>query len=203
MRYDMHHRLFRIKATALLILIISQFFIPSQANSHETNSASFSNLQLSVKIRNPRLSLDQAYTLAISDKSIKSARCDSIKMETRAGKSLELCFLISFVPGFFVHGLGHYYIEECRTGTYLLLGEAASVGIIFLEIMRGFGENSDVKSRQAVYLPAIGLFFYTWYYDLIGTNRKIKNAQKEHGYIFYPAIKDNKIRIEFSMNLSL
>ena len=118
-------------------------------------------------------------------------------------KSPGKVFVIAFFPGFFVHGLGHYYVGEIGNGTLLLgIGLLSSYLLYGAGISQGLENNpAGAKEGRTYGLVAAILFFGSWVYDFIGAPQKAEKMNKEHGYsiYIYPRIHDEY----FSLNLAL
>lgn len=118
--------------------------------------------------------------------------------EVRAGKtkksagSVIVGELIAIFPGFFVHGLGHYYAGDYATARQLRrLGE---VGWIFSGVGAGLvvggyyldGDDDDDDYQNIVYslygtgsffgLVGLGYLAVAWVYDMIDTPRAIESG---------------------------
>jgi len=118
-------------------------------------------------------------------------------------KSPAQAFMIAFIPGFFVHGLGHYYIDEDRTGIKLLVVELVSIAIFYGVAVSSLASMDSPKEEKADYgiwmIPALVLFFGSWMYDFTAAPAKAKKMNEEHGLSFYiyPEIKADKVSLNF------
>jgi len=99
--------------------------------------------------------------------------------------------LIAIFPGFFVHGLGHYYAKDYQTSRQLRsIGE---IGWLFSAIGGGLivggyylDENDDDKWQGTVYslygsgsffgLVGVGYLMVAWFYDMIDTPRAVETG---------------------------
>jgi len=119
-------------------------------------------------------------------------------------KNPNIVFGIAFIPGFFIHGLGHYYIGEYWTGTKLLAVELISIGVLFGAIVSGIASMDspkDSKPNLAIWeISGLALFFGSWIYDYIAAPTKaIKMNQKhESAFYIYPEIKADKVTLNFA-----
>jgi hypothetical protein len=103
--------------------------------------------------------------------------------KTRIIESLKLknpnvAFFYAAVPGFFVHGAGHFYADEKKTGWILVAGEVVSLGFLTFSALVGLGEsmNGAPSTTDTDVLAITGsiIFIGTWIYDLIGAPLAVK-----------------------------
>jgi hypothetical protein len=78
-------------------------------------------------------------------------------------------FLIGLVPGFFIHGLGHYYIEENKAGTWLLVSEGVSLSLMYYAAVGSIVECEDCNRSSYDFAGYTGLvlFFGGWVVDFV------------------------------------
>jgi len=114
-------------------------------------------------------------------------------------KSPTQAFWIAFVPGFFVHGLGHFYIGEYTNATLLFLCEVTAMGIAIDTALRQLENRpkfpeSDIAWRTIV---VYALFFGSWIYDYIAAPIKAKKMNEKHESTFYiyPKIDTGKVSL--------
>jgi len=116
-------------------------------------------------------------------------------------KNPTLAFGLAFVPGFFIHGLGHYYIGENWTGTKLLAAELVSIILSFGVAVSGVASMDypkDSKPNLAIWeISVLVLFFSSWIYDYIAAPIKAKKMNEEHesAFYIYPEIKADKVTL--------
>jgi len=89
----------------------------------------------------------------------------------------------ALVPGFFVHGAGHFYAGKSSTGLALLGVEMLSIASFCLYALTSIpdeNETDDNFARQAVFLSmAVGLFLGSWYYDIEKTPKAVKEYNEK------------------------
>jgi len=99
--------------------------------------------------------------------TIRVGTLDSLRL-----KDPNKAFIYALVPGFIVHGTGHFYAGETTTGWILVAGEVLSLPLLAYAIGVGIGEstNESTSSSDAeiVGIFAGTLFMGTWIYDVIG-----------------------------------
>ncbi|NIN00019.1 MAG: hypothetical protein GTO24_18685 [candidate division Zixibacteria bacterium] len=92
-------------------------------------------------------------------------------------KNPNVAFFYAFVPGFFVHGAGHFYAREKKTGWILVAGEIVSLGVLTFSGLVGFAEamgGEASTSPDMLALTGTIIFIGTWVYDLIGAPIAVK-----------------------------
>ncbi|MDP3024481.1 MAG: hypothetical protein Q8O10_03000 [candidate division Zixibacteria bacterium] len=106
-----------------------------------------------------------------------SSQIDSIYKENKQPDSLKLrnpntALFYAAVPGFFVHGAGHFYAGKTKTGIALLGVEIISVGLLFRYVLTDFAASMDggTGGEPETIVGVIGgtLFVGSWIYDIIG-----------------------------------
>lgn len=88
----------------------------------------------------------------------------SIKKRKSAGTAL----FISVVPGFVVHGAGHFYVGKKRDAVLLFAGELASFGLLYAGAGGLVASSGESDEATTLYFLGVSLFISTWIYDLIG-----------------------------------
>ena len=79
--------------------------------------------------------------------------------------------MIALVPGFLLHGLGHYYVGEHDTGLDLLLAQGLGLGLIAASMALGNLTRDSGESgapRRLLMHSGILLFAGSWTADIIG-----------------------------------
>ena len=129
----------------------------------------------------------------------------SVSSSSYKRKSPGAAFAIGFFPGFFIHGLGHYYIGNEGTGSLLLIMEITSVLIAYrnVGITNGTKDNGEQDLARAFRLLGITLFFGSWAYDFIGAPKKAEKLNKEHGYsiFIYPKIDSDQVSLNLALSI--
>ena len=98
--------------------------------------------------------------------------------ERDAGTTL----FISLVPGFVVHGAGHFYMGEWQMGTVLLVSEGVAFFLWVMAIGESLAdifaeEETDVETH--VYMIGANLLFYgSWAYDIIAPQVKLRKDNR-------------------------
>jgi Ca2+/Na+ antiporter len=85
-------------------------------------------------------------------------------------KNINTALFISIVPGFFIHGLGHLYVEKPGTFAILLGIELFSISLLRTDIGSSFFENESLSGKDKTIL-ALGLigWFGSWIADIFGS----------------------------------
>ncbi len=80
--------------------------------------------------------------------------------------------LLAVGPGFLVHGVGHYYVDDVSTAWRLLVGEILGVALVAggaaLQAYTGDAGTTGALQRLMVHAGAF-LFVGTWLTDIVGT----------------------------------
>ncbi len=82
--------------------------------------------------------------------------------------------VIALIPGFFVHGLGHFYARDPVRGVILLGAQAGSVLWFFSETFVGMIEGDEEGSATGQ-IAAVSLYFGTWFYDFVHAGKAAEN----------------------------
>jgi hypothetical protein len=124
--------------------------------------------------------------------SLYSDSADTIKRYSQyekpyRKKSPAMAFVYGFFPGFVIHGIGHNYIGETRTGNLLLAGELISIAVVSISIPMGIGKSLDNEpggesAADALTYVGLMIFAVTWVYDFTAAPYKAYTMNKEHGY---------------------
>jgi hypothetical protein len=103
-------------------------------------------------------------------------------------KKPSTAFWNGFGPGFFIHGLGHKYVEDERTANILFITEIASLSLIFwgaisdkdMVVERGdmFLSSSEGPQSALIY-TGTGLFLASWIYDFVHAPIVAKQISRE------------------------
>lgn len=111
---------------------------------------------------------------------------DSISVEgvgSRELKDPQVALLYAAVPGFFLHGAGHFYAGKKTAGWVLVGGEILSLSIMTCAVGLGLGEstNGSTSSTSADEVAILGgiLFVGTWAYDIIGAPLAVQRQNRE------------------------
>lgn len=137
--------------------------------------------------------------------SDKEEGLNSVSLSSYKKKSPGAAFAIGFFPGFFIHGLGHYYIGNKGTGSLLLIMELSSVLIASRDVgtTNGTIDNGELALARAFRFLYLTLFFGSWFYDFIGAPLKAEKLNKEHGYsiFIYPKIDSDYVSLNLALSI--
>jgi len=159
------------------------FFAVAQSNTNQLNRADLLTISKQSTV------LDNSKFENFS-KKLKSYDTKFIMPdETTTFKKPSTAFWHGFGPVFFIHGLGHRYVEDERTANVLFITEVASLSLIFIgAISRSgsvveFGDmlTSDDSPQTTFIYAGTGLFLASWIYDFAHApfvvNRKNREAK--------------------------
>ena len=101
------------------------------------------------------------------------------------GQNPDTALLISVVPGFFLHGLGHAYAGRYWTAGGLMLAEAAGIALLLssgvgLAFGDSIGSLDDDEAKKVDALIGAGnlLFWGSWLYDIIAPQVLLRGRSK-------------------------
>ncbi|MCJ7497692.1 MAG: hypothetical protein MUO78_06115, partial [candidate division Zixibacteria bacterium] len=86
---------------------------------------------------------------------------DSLKL-----KNPNTALFYAAIPGFFVHGAGHFYANKPEIGSLLFISGMLGLGVYLKGSMTGLGENAKTNGGTLMATGAI-LFLGSWIYDMI------------------------------------
>jgi hypothetical protein len=115
--------------------------------------------------------------------------CAAMNSESKSNRKIHLnepykdknpavAFGLGLVPGFAIHGLGHFYIGKGKTGSLILLIEAFSIVMSGASI--DVNEDGRDNSNKLVGTYGLLLFMGSWGYDFVGAPVKAAKMNKEH-----------------------
>jgi hypothetical protein len=79
--------------------------------------------------------------------------------------------MLALVPGFFVHGLGHFYVGERATAAELLVTEVVAVALVGAGALLGSTTNDSGSvdgARRGLFHVGAFLFVGSWLADVVG-----------------------------------
>jgi hypothetical protein len=122
-------------------------------------------------------SLDYLSTQGEVSESTSHARVysDSLKL-----KDPNTAAFYALVPGFFVHGAGHFYAGRSKTGALLFGIEMLSGLSLYLFALSNLPNGEPDDTRRAAYVSvAAGLFLGSWYYDIMKSPHAVKEYNEK------------------------
>jgi len=171
------------KALVLTLLVTGCFWLHSHSPKATTETYVFKSGSINLQLERPSSSL---FAQQMED-SIGVERTNSTKL-----KNPNMAIFYAVVPGFLVHGAGHFYAGEKTTGWMLVAGEGLSLGMMTYAVGAGFAEamggSDSSNDDDMIGIAGAILFISNWVYDLAGSpvavqkrNRKILE-KKEKGF---------------------
>ncbi len=102
-------------------------------------------------------------------------RPDSLKL-----KSPNTALFYALVPGFVVHGAGHFYAGKTKTGVILLsMGTAGGVMVIGGGIGAAFATSGVSTRGQIVIATGAILFIGSWLYDVFVAPKVVEKEREQ------------------------
>lgn len=86
-------------------------------------------------------------------------------------------------PGFFIHGSGHFYAKDQKTGYMLLSMEIVSLILMsmsFSEIISPLKKDQSFIMTNVIFYSSLAIFFGTWLYDLIFSSQAVQRYNQEN-----------------------
>jgi hypothetical protein len=153
-----------------LVLIICS---GASANSFETSF-------LSAKIENSS-SLSFLYTQNQSPDDTGSSKYANNK--NLRLKDTSKAILYAAIPGFVVHGAGHFYAGKTKTGLLLLGTEVLSLAFLVVGALAEFGQSESGGKADVdpglFFVSGTVLFYGSWLYDLFASPGAVKKRNEE------------------------
>lgn len=200
-----HMRRHHFNFAFLLSLIVVDLILPSITSATETHTQGFSNMNISLRLNMAGRTVGNFYALEATNRTPDDTDDDDWDLEpvTYTYKRPGTAFMLGFFPGFFIHGLGHYYIGEYGKGTILLLTEGLSLFILADVAVSEMAENTEPmsKSEQGLWISASYiLFFGSWIYDFAHAPSKAKKMNEKYGLTVYPEINNDKFVVKLAID---
>jgi len=126
---------------------------------------------------------------------------DTTSSKYANNKSLRLrdpdkALLYAIIPGFVVHGAGHFYAGKTKTGLLLLGTELVAFGFFvegaLLEFQESEGWTIEGPDPAVFFAVGTALFYTSWLYDLFASPGEVKKRNEE-------LLKSKDINIKFEL----
>ena len=110
---------------------------------------------------------------------------DTVSSKSLKNKNLILkdpneALFYAIVPGFVVHGAGHFYAGETKTGIALLATELVSFGFYVVGVLEGLGETESGEDHSGAYFAtAVVLFMGSWGFDIFRAPMMVMKQNQE------------------------
>lgn len=170
-----------MRKLTLVSVIFFILFVQSNTVQAEDNlSVSYSptNITQAMDLSMQKNSLSYLYAQGSSrvDSSYKEyAGPDSLKL-----KNPNAALFYALVPGFVVHGAGHFYAGKTKTGVILLsMGTAGGVMVIGGGIGAAFATSGVSTRGQIVIATGAILFIGSWLYDVFVAPKVVEKEREQ------------------------
>jgi len=133
----------------------------------------------------------------------KAQGLNSVSETKPKRKSPELAFMMAFGPGFFIHGMGHFYIGSYGKAAGMLGIEVFSLALAFAATMNDIvGDDEDKCDNRKYNLNAAAfvLFLGSWAWDMIGAPLKAKRMNDKMSLSIRPEIKSKQMSLNVALN---
>jgi TM2 domain-containing membrane protein YozV len=118
-------------------------------------------------------------------------------------KSESTATMLAVFPGFFVHGLGHFYAGSYGTAMILFGLEMLVVPGTLAEISYALAENRDDEKSDAytaAFIVSIAAFLGSWIYDLAHADIAVrKYNDRVRAQIYYSSEHGNDIKVGLAL----
>lgn len=119
-------------------------------------------------------------------------------------KSESTAFLLAFVPGFFIHGMGHFYAGDFKTGLILFGLELLIIPGAAAEIAYDLAENKDPDDKgnvaHAAFAVGLAAFFVSWVIDIAHSSVAVeKYNNKVRAQIYYSSDRGDDIQVGLTL----
>ncbi|MGB2696486.1 MAG: hypothetical protein WBD28_01345 [Candidatus Zixiibacteriota bacterium] len=159
-------KIFLVLALALILISSTESF---------ASSSKFGFLENSTQNQN---SLRFFYVQNQSPADTASSKYASNKSLTLKDPKEALFYAI--VPGFVVHGAGHFYAGETKTGIALLATELMSFGFYVVAVLEGLGKTESREDHSGAYAAtAVVLFMGSWGFDIFRAPKMVMKQNQE------------------------
>ncbi len=157
----------KIAGSSILLTALLMCLLPGY--TYASTSSVFSGLSSRTVLSQPRDEHSNLLFAQQTEDSMKVHTSESMKL-----KDPNVALFRAAVPGFFVHGAGHFYAGRRTTGIVLLACEL--VGCTFFTVgaldqavsqLEGAHSSDGVSGEGLIVIGAI-LFVGSWTYDMIG-----------------------------------
>ena len=176
----------------MIIILMGLISPPLFANSDEPADQSEPDYSSSIASQNQGAFQDQALLASNGDSYSRNAYYPEYKSESKAT-------MLALFPGFFIHGMGHFYAEDLLTGSILLGVEIVSIPIFRAWIKNTLNDNrhdDSSDSGNALLLTGIVLFLGSWVYDFAHADAAVRNYNKKiRSQIYYRSGKNGHINL--------
>ncbi|MDH4222976.1 MAG: hypothetical protein OEV55_05480 [candidate division Zixibacteria bacterium] len=164
-------KIFLITLILLTVLVSSSSVLAEKTFVFsESSKPVLQAMELSLKSN----SLSYLYTFQSEERDLTFrdySKSDSLKL-----KNPNTALFYAAVPGFIVHGVGHFYAGKEKTAALLFVTELAGIALVSYSIYLGMGEieSEDTDKDYFVGLSGLILFAGSWMYDMIGAPKVVK-----------------------------
>lgn len=104
--------------------------------------------------------------------------------------------LYAAIPGFVVHGAGHFYAGKTKTGLLLLGTEVLSFAFFVVGALAEFGQSESGGKADmhpgVLFATGTVLFYGSWLYDLFASPGEVKKRNEE-------LLKSKNINVKFQL----
>lgn len=186
----------------LSLLIIDNSYLFARINRYEANSLRcFNGNGIDSNIL-----LNSTNHLKINDKRDSISQRKNTNYQIPSNKyDPSMALMFSIIPGFFLHGAGHFYAERYGTAILLLSIEALSISFFAGSAFIAWGSENEEETFYGIVIASGILFLGTWIYDMVMAPKICeKERQKLKRISIKPSVQKmyigNKIGLKLCYN---
>lgn len=186
-----------IFACLLILVVISSPVIADDFTNEDLKSASNRTYGISLASQNQGIFQDQNINGLDQNSGGHTIYYPGYKSESTA-------FFLALFPGFFVHGLGHFYAGDYTTGIILLgLGMLIVPGSI-AEAAYAVADNKDdeggVNAAHVAFGVGLAAFLGSWIYDIAHSSVAVeKYNEKARAQIRLSSDRYNDVKVSLAI----
>jgi hypothetical protein len=186
-----------IFACLLILVVISSPVSADDFTNEDRESISNQFSGLSIASQNQGIFQDQNIDILDQNSAEHTIYHPGYKSESTA-------FLLAVFPGFFVHGLGHFYAEDYTTGIVLLGFGMLIVPGALAEAAYAVADNKDdqggVNAAHVAFGVGLAAFLASWIYDIAHSSVAVeKYNEKTRAQIYLSSDRENDFKISLAV----
>lgn len=172
-----------IQKFLILSFLVFLFALPSISQAENTLVFSDSSKPILQAMELSLKSNSLSYLYAMQSEKENSTYEEYKQSDTLKLKNPNTALFYAAVPGFLIHGAGHFYAGKSKTGIILLAtGTVGGIMIVAGGIGAGLPEGSNNTGPVITILSGGFLFFGSWFYDMFKAPKIVKEQNEQ---IFY------------------
>lgn len=185
-----------IGACLLISIVMSSALVAGDFTNADMESASNQFYGLSVASQSQGIFQDQNINRFDQNSGQRTIYHPGYKSESTAT-------LLAAFPGFFVHGLGHFYAADYLTASILFTLELFAVSGTFGAIVDHIDNNEprgEFDLNTAAVIVSLAVFLASWIYDFAHADAAVRKYNKKiRAEIYYSSDEYNDIKVSLAV----